>query len=223
MNPSQKRIIDNLKDIAQFTLTSIGPYQGEKLCQAALKENLEAALNLRLKCETIVPHTLTNINGETYTVDGGLGGRTDIEIPSEKILLELKATTGPTKMEHLQQSKRYMDQKAEFTIGVVVNFISKDPESYVQIDTIVKTGEFKVINNIRFNTYTRLPTVNTEFIPSWEQFVTMEEAPTVVTITMKDNDAICNKIAKERATFRAKNDKNDFFAPGNKTKAPVFA
>jgi hypothetical protein len=173
---SQLKLINMLPKIASHTLLSIGPFQQEKVYQVLLAENLEVCSGAyRTQCETITSLTVTDINGNLFTIDGGIYGRTDIEIRNERVILELKSSTSATKSEHLFQIKKYLDQKANFDVGILVNFISKETGSYVQIDVIYKTGEHKMIDNIRFNMYERFPTINTECLETWVNFVKLPD------------------------------------------------
>jgi|TARA_B110000114_G_scaffold185274_1_gene231613 hypothetical protein len=173
---SQMKLINLIPELASHTQLSIGPFQQEKVYQVLLAENLEVcSAAYKTRCETITALTVTDINGNLFTIDGGIYGRTDIEIRKERVILELKTSTSATKLEHLFQIKKYLDQKANFDVGILVNFISKETGAYVQIDVIYKTGEHKMIDKIRFNTYERLPTVNTECLETWVNFVKLPE------------------------------------------------
>jgi len=120
----------------------------EKFYQHMLIANLKVCGYENTVYEEVFSYKFEDMNGNIIRIGHGMNARTDVELPDLKMLLELKSSNTLTKAEHIAQCRNYLIQRPDLTMGVVINFISKesvDSCPYVQMDVLVKTGNFITI------------------------------------------------------------------------------
>jgi hypothetical protein len=71
--------------------------------------------------------------------------RTDIDLPDLKCILELKQSTSHIKDEHIWQLRNYLEQRPDYSSGIIINFINKFTSSTtptIECKLLVKTENY---------------------------------------------------------------------------------
>ena len=168
LSSAEYEFIELLKNISYDTLFKLGNNSGEKSYQLLLEENIRIH-NYKVMKEDVFQAQYTDIQGNPVRLGHNTSFRTDLEIPSLKLLLELKqSSSGNTKEIHMTQLYNYMVHRCDIDIGAVVNFISKDKEHnnpFVEITVVKKTGETRQYGTQIYPHLYKFKTFQTEEIP----------------------------------------------------------
>ena len=101
-----------------------GPYHKEGLYQTLLIHELNK-LGLQTTRERVFNMTFKDSDDNDIFIGDNQSLRTDIELPTLKGILELKASNNNTKDDNIWQLRNYLDQRDDMNWGIVINFISK--------------------------------------------------------------------------------------------------
>jgi len=144
LTAAQYKFLKQLPELCYDTQLKVGSHMDEKFYQHVLIANLRA-IGLNSVYEDVFTYHFTNIHGNLIRIGHGMNARTDIELCDLNMILELKKSNTATKAEHLSQCRNYLIHRHDITVGVVINFISKesnDSGPYTQIDIMQKTGKW---------------------------------------------------------------------------------
>ena len=156
-----KRNVQQITGMCERILFTAGPYLKEGIYQDLLVHELRLK-NLEPTREMVFNYKFQDSNGEDIRIGNNQFLRSDIELPAQMGILELKSSGAPTKDENIWQLRNYLEQREDRTWGLVINFISKfgsKTSPHVQCDLLVKSG----------NTFS-LVTTNEESIISNQYF-----------------------------------------------------
>jgi GxxExxY protein len=122
--------------IASKIQEKIGLYQREHVYRDILLQEL------RSQYSDVVPETVFPIAG----MGNGHCLRLDVDIPSEKTIIEMKSTNAPTKEEVFWQVRTYLENTNR-TTAYVINFMSK--QRCVELFKVSKTEQVTAKNKMR--------------------------------------------------------------------------
>jgi hypothetical protein len=143
LSVQQRDFLKQLPELCYDTQLKVGSHMEEKFYQHVLIANLRA-IGVDSVYEDVFTYQFTNIHGNLIRIGHGMNARTDIELCNLGMILELKKSNAATKAEHFSQCRNYLIHRDDISIGVVINFISKesnDSGPYTQIDVMQKTGK----------------------------------------------------------------------------------
>ena len=140
-----KKICDICFDI----ILRCGPFMKETIYQDLLIHELNQ-IGVSTTRELVFNYRFNDSYGNPVTICNNQFLRTDVELPTNEAILELKSTTAATKEEQLWQLRNYLENREDRTWGVVINFIHKfgaRTSPKVQCDLLYKSDEFHKTSN----------------------------------------------------------------------------
>lgn len=150
-----------------------GPFLKEAIYQDLLIYELRK-LGIETTREMVFSYSAEGSDGNRFTICNGQFLRTDVELPSKKCIVELKATTASTKDEQIWQLRNYLENREDRDWGILVNFISKfGPRTSpkVQCDFLYKTDEYyETSSNVRIRKYAK-KTFESEGYPMQDEII----------------------------------------------------
>ena len=154
---TEKNFLTIIKVICDKIMLKNGPYLKEGIYQEMLYHEL-VIHGLVPKREVVFGAYFIDSEDKQVFIGNGHSLRSDIEIPMNNCILELKSSGNDTKEENIWQLRNYLEQRPDMTYGIVINFVSKFGKReantpYVQYDLLSKTGEVFYENNQRINKY----------------------------------------------------------------------
>jgi len=174
LSAAQRNFLQELPELCYDTQLKVGSHMEEKFYQHVLIANLRAK-GIESVYEDVFTYQFTNIHGNLIRIGHGMNARTDIELCDLNMILELKKSNAATKAEHLSQCRNYLIHRDDITIGVVINFISKesnDSGPYTQIDVMQKTGKMiELSSTYRVPELLAYKTINTRTVPPLSTYV----------------------------------------------------
>lgn len=178
LTESQTKLTNKLIELCYWTQLKVGPHMTEKFYQHILIANLQASGYKNIVYEDVFTYKFSDMYGNPVRVGHGMNARTDIELPDLKVLLELKAGSGPTKQENFAQCRNYLIHRPDVQVGIVINFISKETNEsspYTQIDVMMKTGDIITVKpGYELPEFYELATMYTELQPAISSYVKKE-------------------------------------------------
>lgn len=154
-----KLILNICRDI----LKNAGPYHKEGIYQDLLIHELHC-LQYRTIRENVFNYTFQDSIGSDIYIGNNQCLRSDIELPDDNGILELKASTSDASMDNVWQLRNYLEQRADIHWGILINFISKcSSKCQPKVQCIMM---YKHINNFtNKNTYSKKTLYSEDYPP----------------------------------------------------------
>ncbi len=137
-------------DICFHILVRCGPFMKETIYQDLLIHELNK-LDIATTRELVFNYSFVDSDGKPVTICNNHYLRTDVEIPAQECILEIKCATTATKDEQLWQLRNYLENRQDRSCGILINFINKfgakiSPK--VQCNLLYKTNEYYETTNV---------------------------------------------------------------------------
>ena len=232
LTDQQIKLINSLTEICYWTQLKVGPHMTEKFYQHILIANLYVCGYKNIIYEDVFTYNFTDMHGNPVRVGHGMNARTDVELLDLNVILELKASSGPTKQENFAQCRNYLIHRPDVQIGIVINFISKetnDSSPYTQIDVMMKTGNMITIKpGHDLPEFYEFATKYTELQPSISSYVKKENSvpsspPTHDGIQAKEDVKSAKKKEEEDTKAAKKKEQEDTKAAKKKEEEDTKA
>ena len=175
----EKDFLRLIKEICDNILLKNGPFLKEGIYQEVLFHEL-AMLQLLPKREVVFGGYFLDSKEKQVFIGNGQSLRSDIELPFQKCILELKSLGNDTKEENIWQLRNYLEQRPDMNYGIVINFVSKFGKRegntpFVQYDMLVRTGEYYEEDKQKINKYYHYGPITSKPYPNRESIFIREE------------------------------------------------
>ena len=137
-------LTSDICDICESILGNCGPFLKETIYQELLIHELTKN-NIKAMRENVLPYVFKDCDGSNITIGNNHFMRTDIDLPDLKCILELKQSTSHIKDEHIWQLRNYLEQRPDYSSGIIINFINKFTSSTtptIECKLLVKTENY---------------------------------------------------------------------------------
>jgi hypothetical protein len=123
-------------------------YYKEGIYQDLLIHELNS-LHYRTIRENVFNYSFKDYAGNTIYIGNNQCLRSDIELPDDSCILELKATSSEITTENLYQLRNYLEHRSDLQWGIVINFISKcTPKCQPKVQFIIL---YKNLHNNKYS------------------------------------------------------------------------
>lgn len=177
----EKVFLQSIKEICDNILLKNGPFLKEGIYQEVLFHEL-SLLRLSPQREVVFSGVFMDSQEQRVFIGNGQSLRSDIELPFQKCILELKSLGNDTKEENIWQLRNYLEQRPDMNYGIVINFVSKFGKRegntpFVQYDMLVRTGEYyeEEITKQKINKYYHYGPITSNPYPTRESIFIRDE------------------------------------------------
>ncbi len=133
-----------LSHICEGILFRAGPFLKEGVYQDLLLHELSLQ-GIPTSREVVFNYQFQDSQGDDLLLGNNQCLRSDVELPLQGGIIEVKSSTNTTKMESIWQLRNYLEQRPDRAWGVILNFNSKfgaKRAPNVQSDTLYKISQF---------------------------------------------------------------------------------
>ena len=179
-----KTLARQLTCICEGVLIRAGPFLKESIYQTLLIHELNLK-NIKSSREVVFNYTFRDSTGNDILLGNNQCLRSDIELPEQSGILEVKSSSTGTKAENLWQLRNYLEQRPDRSWGTVLNFVSKfDNKSSPKVtcDILFKVGadepvafDTSQLDNRSLDTETYSPTNTLQIETSLGEVVTVNK------------------------------------------------
>ena len=153
-------------DLSADILKNVGLYHKEGIYQDLLIHELNS-LHYKTIREKVFNYTFKDSVGSLIYIGNNQCLRSDIELPDDHGILELKASTSDASNDNIWQLRNYLEQRTDLQWGSIVNFISKcTPKCQPRVQCIILYKSTHPLTSQ--NTYSKQVLYSEEYSP--EQF-----------------------------------------------------
>jgi len=119
-----EKICNMVLSLSTDILKNVGLYHKEGIYQDLLIHELNS-LHYKTIREKVFNYTFKDSVGSLIYIGNNQCLRSDIELPDDHGILELKASTSDASVDNVWQLRNYLEQRPDLLWGSIVNFISK--------------------------------------------------------------------------------------------------